>query len=134
MEHQNQNTNYFSFYVKSEDTYRDFHSLYKHIQLALLGDYVETPKLDELINDLYWIARGELEDLHEKDDEYGTNTYLGKNMNYSDCELGLLKSLRMRGFDVCPIFYDGSLNSVVLEEVEPARRRYTDDFDELLPF
>lgn len=134
MEHQNKNTKTYFSYVNSKDTYRDFHDLYKHIQSAIVGDYIETPQLDELLDRLYWAARGELNCLHEKDDEYGTNFYLGKNMGYDDCEFGLLESVRRFGFDVVPIFYDGELNSVVLKEVEPVRRVYTDDFDDELPF
>jgi hypothetical protein len=134
MEHQNKNTVTYYAYVSSEDTYKDFHNLYKHIQLAFVGDFVETPQLDELVDRLYWAARGELNDLHAKDDEYGTDTYLGKNMDYDDCEYGLLEAVRRYGFDVVPVFYDGELNSVVLKEVEPVRHVFTEDFDELLPF
>lgn len=135
MEHQNKKTEILIKAVfSSKDSYRGFHDLYEHIRDAFVADYIETPQLDELVTKLYWIARGELVDLHNPDDEYGTDCYLGKNMDYVDCGYGLLKSLYYCGFEVVPIFYDGELNSVVLKEVESVRRVYTDDFDDELPF
>ena len=108
--------------VSGKDTYKDFHSLYKHIQLALVGDFIETPQLDELVTELYWIARGEIADLHEPDDEYGTGFFCGKNMDYGDCEMGMLRAVQMLGFEVYPVFYDGELNSVYLKEVKSVHK------------
>ena len=92
----NQNTNtqlLLKAIFSSKDSYRDFHDLYWYIRDAIVGDYIETPQLDELLDELYWIARGELFDMHKPDDEYGTDCYLGKNMCYEDCAVGLLRAL-----------------------------------------
>lgn len=127
-------------------TYRDFHELYSNVKydleiLAQLAeDRGESSEFHfELIRRLYSVASGLLSQLHEEDDEYGTNVYCGAPVNYEDCAYQLIGYVyQFWHAEIDAVLYDGKVNSVRLIGLDvkslEQHQRELENVDEDLPF
>ena len=129
-------------------TYRDFHELYSQVQYSL-DIYISLSRdvddgvalYGELSARLYSVASNLLCQLHEKDDEYGTNAYCGAPVSYDDCAYKFIDYIYdYWRVEIDAVLYEGEVNSVSLIGFDARRMeqhlRYLDEVekDENLPF